>query len=263
MTEYKERRGIVSDIQRYSIQDGPGIRTTVFLKGCPLRCGWCSNPETQKLEPEPMINGESGKPITVGREMTVSEVMDLVGRDRPFYDGSNGGVTISGGEVLLQHEFAEGVLKAAKVEGIHTAIMTSGYAEFDLVWPVFEQSDLILFDIKGMNEEKHKQNTGVSSKRIHENLERLIARGKDVIVRVPVIPDHNDNREELQIIVNYAASVGVPSIEFLPYHRLGESKYEKLNREYPWKGVPLMHLDDLKHLVDTLEAPDGVKLIVN
>lgn len=254
--------GIVADIQRYSIQDGPGIRTTVFLKGCPLRCGWCSNPETQRMEPELMINGETGKQITVGTEMTVEQVMDLVRRDRPFYDGSQGGVTLSGGEVLLQPEFAAGILRAAKEEGIHTAIMTSGYGEPSLAWQVFEQSDLILFDLKAMNEENHKKNTGVSLKPIHENLERLLTEGKRVIARVPVIPNHNDNREELQAIVNYASSLGVTLMEFLPYHRLGESKYQNLHREYPWKGVSLMHLDALRTLVDALQAPGKIKLCV-
>ena len=263
MTEFRERRGIVTDIQRCSIQDGPGIRTTVFLKGCPLRCGWCSNPETQKIEPEEMLDARTGKAVTVGREMAVCEVLDVVRRDKPFYDGSNGGLTLSGGEALLQPAFSEGLLWAAKEEGIHTTLMTCGYAKFDAVWPVFEQCDLILFDIKGMDEEKHRAHTGVSPLPIHENLEKLLAKGKAVIVRVPVIPDHNDNKDALQAIVNYASSAGVSSIEFLPYHRLGESKYQRLHRKYPWKGISQVNAADLSKIVNRLDAPKGIKLIVN
>lgn len=254
--------GYVSNIQRYSIHDGPGIRTTVFLKGCPLRCGWCSNPETQKLLPEEITDVKLGKKVITGEEKTVEDVMKVVRRDKVFYDDSNGGVTLSGGEVLMQPEFARAILDAAHSEGIHTTIGTTGYANPETITMVTEAADLILYDLKGIDDEKHRNNTGVSNERILSNLSLLMDLERNVIVRIPVIPRHNATVEELQATIDFAVSLGIRKIEMLPYHRMGESKYSRLERNYEWHGVPTLTGAEIEELYNSLKAPENVALIM-
>lgn len=255
-------RGYISNIQRYSIHDGPGIRTTVFFKGCPLRCGWCSNPETQKLLPEEMMDLKQGKKVITGEEKSVEDVIEIVCRDKVFYQESNGGITLSGGEALLQPEFARAILDTASACGIHTAIETTGFAEPCVFEQVADGADLILFDIKGIDEEKHIMNTGVSNKRILENLRAAAEKKRNVTVRIPVIPCHNATTEELQKIVDYSVSVGINRLELLPYHRLGEPKYRRLGRKYRWEGIPILTGEELKMLKSSLMIPDGVELMI-
>ena len=255
-------KGYISNIQRYSIHDGPGIRTTVFLKGCPLKCGWCSNPETQKLMPEEIMDLKLGKKVITGEEKSVEDIMKIVRRDKVFYEDSNGGVTLSGGEVLMQPVFARAILDAAHAEGIHTTIGTTGYAAPATFDQVAEAADLILFDLKGIDDEKHLRNTGVSNKLILENLKRAVSSDCNVIVRIPVIPQHNSTIEELQATIDYAVSAGIRKIEMLPYHRLGESKYKRLERKYEWEGVPLLSSEQIEEMESSLTAPGDVALIM-
>lgn len=263
MTASDEITGVVCNIQRYSVHDGPGIRTTVFLKGCPLRCSWCSNPETQKMQPEYMIEAQTGKKILVGEKLSVSDVMDQIKRDKVFYEGSGGGITLSGGEVLAQPEFASAIIDSAKAKGFHTAVATTGYAKFAEAWMVLKNADLILYDLKGMSNKLHRINTGVSTELIHNNLEELINRNKQIIVRIPLIPNQNAEINELQSIVDYAISVGIKTIELLPYHRLGESKYARLSRKYAWKGIRTLRAEEINSLYSQIKIPDNVALILH
>ncbi len=272
--------GLVFNIQRYSLHDGPGIRTLVFLKGCALRCLWCSNPESQRLEPELAYNEDKcigtkecafcrdvcpsgavkekdNRIVSIdrtlcdaclqcadacpslalsvfGKPMTVNEVLEAVEADGDFYGRSGGGMTLSGGEPLVQAGFACELLKEAKRRRINTSIETCGFVE----WKDLEQAcgylDSILFDIKSMNPVKHKQFTGVSNEKILENFKRLCERFPALAkrVRTPVIPGFNDTEEDIEAIVDFIR--GNPNIEYelLAYHRLGQPKYLYLGREY-------------------------------
>ena len=188
--------------------------------------------------------------------------MKIVRRDKVFYEDSNGGMTLSGGEVLMQPKFARGILDAARAEGIHTTVGTTGFSDYKILWNVVSEADLILYDLKGIDEEKHRVNTGVSNSTILQNLEKLFRDGKNVIVRIPIIPGHNATAEELQSIVDYAVSVGARTIEMLPYHRLGESKYARLERKYRWAGIPTLTGDEINELFTSLCVPESVALIL-
>lgn len=229
-------RGIVSEIQRFSVHDGPGIRTLVFLKGCPLRCKWCCNPENLTSEPQYMIAG--GKKKLVGREMSVTEVMQEVCKDLIYYRRSGGGITISGGECLLQYRFTAALLEAAKLDGFTTAIETSSFAGKTALETVLPWVDTALCDIKHVDEEKHIIFTSQSNELILENIRRIGLSEADLIIRVPVIPGFNDTEAEISMIAHYAAGIsGVKKLHLLPYHRLGESKYKGLGMEYSFEGT--------------------------
>lgn len=273
-----ERLGTVFNIQHYSLHDGPGIRTVVFLKGCPLQCRWCANPESQRPEPELAWNrtecigcgqcvrkwkaehfrfeGEKGlcwdtdagldeKQLAVtcpskalhliGERKSVDEVLDVVAKDSLFYDHSQGGMTLSGGEPLSQPEFVTALLKEAKRRRIHCAMETSGYAAWDVFRKAAEGLDYLLMDIKCMDDSIHKEYTGVSNARILENFKKLRTEYPDlpVCVRTPVIPGVNDTEEEIKAIHDFLVPFSNVRYELLKYHRLGEPKYESLHREYP------------------------------
>ena len=268
-------KGIVFDIKKYSIHDGPGIRTTVFLKGCPLSCWWCHNPESQAptvemffrenrcircgacLEacPQDAIAWNGQGPITdqekcercgtcaaacyaearesIGREMTVAQVMEQVERDVAFYDESRGGVTLSGGEPLLQWDFSLALLRACKDIEIHTALDTCGFARWEIMDRIREYVDFFLYDLKLIDGEKHRQFTGVSNELILKNLQALSQRGHNIVVRVPVIPGVNDDDESIRQIGAFAARLAhLASIDLLPYHHIGMDKYTRLNKAY-------------------------------
>jgi pyruvate formate lyase activating enzyme len=273
MHEAKKPKGIVFNLQRYSIHDGPGIRTTVFLKGCHLRCFWCQNPESQRKKPEVFFKrglctlcgrcvtaclpGASrllddgsividrskctgcakctevcpnGARSLMGRYWTVDEVMAEVLRDRRFYENSGGGVTLSGGEPSDQPRFALALLRTCKDAGLHTAIETCGYGSWPTMEKVLNNVDLVLFDIKHMDPKKHREATGKSNDTILENARR-VARYKPMRVRVPVIPGFNDSVEEIGEIAHFVrAELVSAEIDLLPYNKLGESKYEFLDR---------------------------------
>lgn len=236
--------GRIFDIQRYSIHDGPGIRTIVFLKGCVLRCRWCCNPESQEYGIQTMF--VNGKEKVIGREVTVEEVMAEIRKDDLYYRRSCGGVTLSGGETLCQPDFAAEILRECREYGYHTAIESTACASFETIEKLLPFLDLYLLDIKHMNAEKHKAYTGKTNALILENAEKLArymqADKKELIVRVPVIPEFNHTKEEIRDIAAFAKTLpGVKELHLLAYHRLGQDKYAGLGREYTMSHIePMM-----------------------
>ena len=233
--------GRIFDIQRFSVHDGPGIRTIVFLKGCVLRCKWCCNPESQNYAIEEMVQG--GKTKTVGRDVTVGEVMEIIQRDANYYRRSGGGVTLSGGESLCQPEFATALLQACKENSINTAMESTGAVNYDIIEKYLPYLDLYLMDIKHMDSKKHEQFTTKPNALILENARKIAANAKKLIIRVPVIPTFNDTVDEILNIARFAESLpNVNELHLLPYHRLGLDKYKGLGRTY-----------ELEHLVPPTE----------
>ncbi|MBQ2614554.1 MAG: glycyl-radical enzyme activating protein [Clostridia bacterium] len=231
MSDYLNVSGRIFDIQKFSVHDGPGIRTIVFLKGCALRCKWCCNPESQKPEIQTMLQG--GKEKTVGRDVTVGEVLELVKQDMPYYRRSGGGMTLSGGEMLCQSEFAYALLRAAKESAIHTAVETTGFAPYEKIEKMLPFIDVVLMDIKHRDSKKHQAFTTQPNERILENAVKIAEQAKKLIIRVPVIPTFNDTEAEIAAIAEFAASLkNVTEIHLLPYHSFGRDKYEGLGREY-------------------------------
>lgn len=232
MEEYLKTKGRIFDIQRYSIHDGNGIRTIVFLKGCVLKCLWCCNPESQRYEIETMM--VQGEPKIIGQDVTVAEVMEIVERDRTYYRRTGGGLTLSGGESLCQPEFAESLLRAASEAGITTALESMGCAKYEVIERILPYLDQYLLDIKHMNPDKHKEYTGRSNELMLENARKIAASGlTELSIRVPVIPGFNDTPEEIRDIAAFTRTLGnVKRLHLLPYHRLGQDKYDGLGREY-------------------------------
>ncbi len=250
MQDYMNTKGRIFDIQKFSIHDGPGVRTIVFLKGCVLRCRWCCNPESQEYEIQQMES--AGKIKTVGKDVTVKEVMDEVMKDRVYYKLSNGGVTLSGGESLCQPEFALGLLRAAKDYGINTAIESTACAPMETIRTLLPFIDTYLMDIKHVDPIKHKEFTGRDNKQILENAKMLAREANKLIIRVPVIPTFNDTKEEIGDIAKFVSGI-MPhgEIHLLPYHRLGTDKYKGLGREYT-----LSHIEPPSdaHMEELLQA---------
>lgn len=250
--DYLQTKGRIFDIQRYSIHDGHGIRTIVFLKGCVLRCRWCCNPESQEYKIQTMM--VQGKPQTIGRDVTVEEVMQEVEKDRAYYRRSGGGLTLSGGESLCQPQFARDLLRAAKETGITTAMESMACAKWEVIESILPYLDQYLMDIKHINPEKHKEFTGRSNELMLENARKVAASGMtELSIRVPVIPTFNDTPEEIRDIAWFADKLpGVKRIYLLPYHRLGQDKYEGLGREYLMKDIlppTNEHMEMLKRVV--------------
>lgn len=288
-------KGIVFDIQRFSVHDGPGIRTLVFLKGCPLRCQWCSNPESQNKDKQIMFIEKNcihcgkcveacpqnaisftptfaiddskcdlcGKCVDVcyskalnmtGDLKSVDEVMEVLKKDKLHYRRSGGGITLSGGEPLFQSEFAKDLLKECKAQGWHTAIETTAYTSKQTLTEVLPWIDLVLLDIKHTNDEKHMQYTTKSNKRILENAKYIGEFGVPINIRVPVIPGFNNEISEIEEISRFAKSInGVKEVHLLPYHRLGENKYNYLEYEYRLKGIQPPEREDMRILKETVE----------
>lgn len=250
--DYLNTKGRIFDIQRFSVHDGPGVRTIVFLKGCFLRCKWCCNPESQHYEIETML--VDGKEKVMGRDVTVAEIMETIEKDRIYYRRSGGGVTLSGGESLAQADFAADILRACKESGINTAIESTGCASFDKIQKLLPYLDLYLMDIKHTNSEKHKQFTTQPNELILENARKIAENAKKLIIRVPVIPTFNDTESEIKAIAEFAKSLpNVNELHLLPYHRLGEDKYKGLGRTYEMKDVALIpdsHIERLKSVVE-------------
>jgi len=244
--------GIVTDIQRFSVHDGPGIRTTVFLKGCNLRCAWCHNPET--LLPGPQLQVlpakcigcgaclacgacaavcYAGALVLVGREMTAEAVVAEVLEDRPFYEESAGGVTVSGGEPLAQRAFAVEVLRRCRDEGLHTAVETNLAAPWEHVAEFLPVTDLFMVDVKLMDGEAHERWTGAPNDEILANVRRLAHQEQPMVVRTPVVPGVNDTREEIGAVADLIRTFpNLAYYELLPYHPLGTGKYRSLGMEY-------------------------------
>lgn len=289
-----ELTGTVFDIERFSVHDGRGIRTVVFLKGCPLRCGWCSNPESQKIKPQVGLFAEKcsfclkctevcpygemfrnehkmewekcthcmkcidvcpyGARILYGEKMTVCEVVDVVKKDKVFYNNSSGGVTLSGGEVSVQSKFAAAVLKKCHEERIHTAVETCGYSQWEPFYSILEHTDLLLYDIKHMDSKKHRDGTGVDNVLILENARKASECVEEMIIRFPVIPGFNDTAENVQSMARFIKEKlpRVHRVDMLPYHSMGQSKCERIGKEYPFQAKAPLSEEQIQHLKEIL-----------
>ncbi|SCI54681.1 4-hydroxyphenylacetate decarboxylase activating enzyme [uncultured Roseburia sp.] len=279
-----DKKGIVFNIQRFTIHDGPGIRTEVFLKGCPMHCKWCSNPESiqpnrqlgiypakciskdkcgaclkacpkegkpLEFSPEGIITGSNSQCLSCmrcaaacfthaikswGEVMTVEEVMEAVMKDETYYKKSGGGITLNGGEVAVQWEFALEILKACKNKNIHTCVETSMHCSPDIIQKFYKYTDLIFTDIKNMDSEVHKQWSGAGNELILKNIEQTAKAGVKMVIRIPVIPQINDSDENLRktaaFIRDHLGS-SVVQIQLLPYRKMGTEKYASLGLAYP------------------------------
>lgn len=261
MTEqFNSVKGRIFDIQKFSVHDGPGIRTIVFLKGCYLRCRWCCNPESQEYSIQKMMR--AGKEEIIGKDVTVGEVMEEVIKDFPYYRRSGGGVTLSGGEALAQPDFAVALLSACKEYGINTAIETTAFADYSIIEKYIPVCDLFLMDIKHTNSEKHKEFTTQPNELILENAKKLAKDAKKLVIRVPVIPTFNDTCEEILSIAEFTKSLGsVTELHLLPYHRLGYDKYVGLGREYKMGDVTPPTKEHMEMLKKTAEKT-GLEVII-
>ena len=286
--------GMIFNIQKFSLNDGPGIRTVVFFKGCPLKCTWCANPESQEPRlqilwdakkclhcetcvrscPTQAVKAVDGK-ISVdhkkcsgagvcsergiciekcpahalkpeGQRKTVAQIVEVVMQDLPFYGESGGGVTLSGGEATMQPEFAIELLRTLKSKNIHTAIETTGFTSPAIFRRIVEYIDLLLFDIKHWDETRHREKTGVSNATILRNMKFAIDAGKDVLPRLPVIPNYNDSINDAAGFVRRLREVGATRVQLLPFHQFGESKYSMLGRDYEFSHVKGLHAEDLR-----------------
>lgn len=288
-------RGLVFNIQKFSLHDGPGIRTTVFVKGCSLACKWCSNPESINRYQEIMIYDvrcigckkcvaacptgaivltERGREIVwdkcnnclecakvcpskaiecTGQYMTVDEVVKKIEDDRTFYKNSNGGMTVSGGEAMVQAKFVGELFKKCRGKGIHTTLDTTANAPWEELENILEYVDHVLVDIKHMDPKMHKKGTGVGNEVIIKNAERIAARVRTWI-RIPLIPGYNDSESNIKKVAEFAAAIGAEKISVLPYHELGSAKYPKLGRIYKMKKIKLPAEEDVARVGKIIES---------
>ncbi len=280
--------GTIFNIQKFSVNDGPGIRTTVFFKGCPLRCKWCSNPESQLVKVQVLWDQKKceqcmhclhacpcqaislvGENIhidhkqcsacakcvdecphkalkTEGEHKTVQEVLDVVLQDIDFYEESGGGITLSGGEMLVQPVFAMELLKASKEEGLHTCVETTGFVQPEVFSKVIEYVDVVLMDLKHWDPMRHKEGTGVTNELSLMNMKYAIQAGKDVLPRIPVIPGFNDSLDDADGLAQCLHDLGALRVQLLPFHQFGENKYDLLDQVYAYKDISALHKDDLE-----------------
>ncbi len=239
-----EITGKIFNIQKFSINDGPGIRTTVFFKGCPLHCKWCANPESQNRYAA--IADAMTDETLCGRTVSVQDVMREVIKDRDFYEMSGGGMTLSGGEALCQMDFAKALIDAAHEQGIHCAVETTGFAAPEKFDDFMRYPDLFLYDFKHFDPDIHMENTGVRNDVILRNLKALTDGGKSVIARIPVIPHFNTGILCARSMADALARAGVNDVHLLPFHQFGEKKYEQLGVQYEYSGVKQLHPEQLE-----------------
>jgi pyruvate formate lyase activating enzyme len=288
---------------KFAIHDGPGIRTTVFLKGCPLKCLWCHNPESQKREkeisfipykcigcgwcfehcPQHGHQIQDGQHVllrdtcvrcgicaekcyakaieVVGREVDVEEVMAEVLKDKPFYETSGGGMTVSGGEPMMQFEFTRALLRLAKDNGLHTCLDTSGFAPLAQYLELLDTVDLFLYDVKDTDPDRHLRNTGVPLSPILDNLRALDAAGAKILLRCPLISGVNDDDAHLDGIARIANSLHhVEGITLHPYHPLGKSKSERMGSEYPLGNQAFTDEATVERWIETVSTRTSVRV---
>ena len=290
----------VTNIQKYSIHDGDGIRTTVFFKGCPLRCWWCHNPETQRFEPELQVdtpkctgcgrcaavcpNGaitisEDGKAVTdrtkctvcgkcenaclgnyrtvVGREYTVKELVRICMQDQMFYEESGGGITLSGGEVMaMDPEYIKSLVRTLYREGVDVAIDTCGQAPFSSFEAILPYVHTWLYDIKAIDDEKHRKYIGVSNQQILENLKGIARSGARIYIRIPTVREVNGDAESMQSVIDFLKENDIRPVQvnLLPYHSTGSHKYGKLGREYPAEELTAPSDEEMQSFVHQWNA---------
>ena len=244
MTEnHTNKTGLIFNIQKFSINDGPGIRSTIFFAGCPLSCRWCSNPESQNRCKEEVL--ASGDPKLMAREWTVEEVLAEVEKDKDFYEESGGGITLSGGEVLQQHVFAVELLQKAHSLGLHCAAETTGFSSHEIFAEFIQNIDLLLFDMKHWDREKHREKTGVYNDQILQNMRFAAEQKIPVIARIPVIPRFNANLRDAHGMAELLKTLGISEVHLLPFHQFGEKKYEQLKIPYEMQHVKQLHPENL------------------
>jgi pyruvate formate lyase activating enzyme len=277
--------GLVFNVQRFSLQDGPGLRSTVFLKGCPLACAWCHNPESQAPRIEYLRLGhrcmacgicsdeERADPLVrhrnevdvaacptgalqaVGQEMLTFDLVKRLLRDRIFFDESGGGVTFSGGEPLLQASFVIEAMRLLRAEGVHTALDTCGYGNWKDLAEAAEHACLVLYDLKLMDEGRHKAATGVSNRIILQNLKDLSEIHSNLWIRIPIIPGINDDRANLETTAAFLGSLpGIQQVDLLPYHPMGESKSPRVGIPCQLHAVPTPTIEDLEAMAALFRA---------
>ena len=259
--EKNEMKACIFNIQRFSIHDGPGIRTTVFFKGCPLNCTWCSNPESQIFTPEEIWDNIKKGYVITGEYMKVKDITDIIMKDIDYYNESGGGVTLSGGEVLAQSEFALELLDECRKMGIHTACETAAYVNEETFRDFISHVDLVIVDIKHYDEEKHKAKTGVGLELILKNIKYVVETKKDMILRLPVIPGYNDSLEDAENFVSLLKNYGIQEIEILPFHQFGKNKYKFLNRKYEFENSKQIKKEDLAAYVEIFNE-NGINCII-
>lgn len=260
--------GTIFDIKKFALHDGPGIRTTVFLKGCPLRCWWCHNPESHKLEPEKiyhqMVGQSQNRKITdnkdsmveeiIGKRVSVKEVITELEKDIIFYDESGGGVTFSGGEPLMQIDFLQELLSECKEREIRTALDTSGYASKKIIQQIIDKVDLFLYDLKIMEDKEHQYYTGVSNKQIVDNLAFLSENRKEIIIRIPIIPTITATKDNIKQLGEFISSLpSVPPVDLLPFHQTAEKKYQQLGLPNKVKKLSAPSKEEMKQVQQQLE----------
>lgn len=290
-----EMCGVITNVQRFCVHDGPGIRTTVFFKGCPMRCIWCQNPETHLVRAELMHRKEScigcgycirscpngavfmrdgrieidrtrckvcgkcaqtcyaGSMEIIGKQCTVESLMAELLRDEAFFRKSGGGVTLSGGEVMLQYRFAAQLLARLHERGIGTAIETAGYCDWEAFETVLPHTDLFLYDVKHLDDAVHRNYTGVSNRTIQDNLRRLSECGARLVIRVPLIPQVNDSVEHMTRVAELAVSLGAKELHILPFHQAGSSKWTALDKDYScaqWSTHDSAYLETVRAAVE-------------
>jgi len=224
-------KGYIFDIKKFALHDGPGIRTTIFLKGCPLNCWWCHNPESIKQVSQNSSNNLEDPIASVANKYSVDEVLEIINKDLVFYDESGGGATFSGGEPLIQIDFLEDILKACRKNYISTTVDTCGYVPTESFKRIYNFADLFLYDLKLFDDELHVKYTGASNKLIKENLEFLSSVNSKIIIRIPLIPGITDTEQNLSKISNYLVKFkNIDRIDLLPYNKLAEDKFERLNK---------------------------------
>jgi pyruvate formate lyase activating enzyme len=262
------KKGLIFSIKRYSVHDGPGIRVTVFMKGCPLSCWWCHNPEgiapgvESLMETRKVGDLEFSEPAVVGKYYSVGEILEILKKEMVFFRQSGGGVTFSGGEPLLQPEFLKDALMACKDMGVHTAVDTSGFCPWPDLEKILPYTDLFLFDIKHLSDTRHLEHTGVGNGSILQNFRILIQSGKEIMVRFPVIPGINDDPDHLMRLREFLEGTGkgnITRINLLPFHKAGSSKYRKMGLPYRMEGTEPPSTERVKEL-KSFFSETGIKV---